>query len=120
MTDGPPALSRFELAAAELCGLGITVTRLPGEYRVNFRTGTDATALTVETLDQALELGRTTAADAPAPPSPAHGKRGRRPRRMTPKAHNRRMRMAQLRRMRAWALKKARAQGTEQDSRNDM
>jgi hypothetical protein len=39
---------------------------------------------------------------------------------MTPKAHNRRMRMAQLRRMRAWTLKKVRAQGTEQDSRNDM
>jgi hypothetical protein len=43
------------------------MTRLPGEYRVNYRTGTDATARTVETLDQALELGRTTTADAPAP-----------------------------------------------------
>jgi hypothetical protein len=91
MTGDPPALSRFELAARELRALGIVMTRLPGEYRVNFRTGTDATARTVETLDQALELGRTTAADAPAPPSPAHGKRGRRPRRMTPKAIRRRM-----------------------------
>jgi hypothetical protein len=58
VTGDPPPLSRFELAAAELRGLGITVTRLPGEYRVNYRTGTDATARTVETLDQALELGR--------------------------------------------------------------
>jgi hypothetical protein len=118
--DHPPALSRFELTAAELCSLGITVTRLPGEYRVNSRTGTDATARTVETLDQALELSRTMAAEAPAPPSPAHGKRGRRPLRMTPKAVRRRMIRAHNRRMRARALRKARAQGTEQDSRNDM
>jgi hypothetical protein len=77
MTGDPPALSRFELAARELRTLGITLTRLPGEYRVHFRTGPDATARTVETLNQALELGRTMAAEAP--PSPAHGKRGRRP-----------------------------------------
>jgi hypothetical protein len=95
------------------------MTRLPGEYRVNFRTGTDATARTVETLDQALELGRTVAAEAPAPPGPAHGKRGRRPLRMTPKAVRRRMIRAHNRRMRARALRKARAQGIEQDSRND-
>jgi hypothetical protein len=120
MTGDPPALSRFELAARELRALGIVMTRLPGEYRVNYRTGTDATARTVETLDQALELGRTMAAEAPAPPSPAHGKRGRRPLRMTPKAVRRRMIRAHNRRMRARALKKARAQGTEQDSRNDM
>jgi hypothetical protein len=92
MTGNPsPTLSRFELAARELHALGITVTRLPGEYRVNFRTGTDATVCTVEMLDQALELGRTMAADAPASSGPAHGKRGRRPRRMTPKAIRRRM-----------------------------
>jgi hypothetical protein len=89
--DHPPALSRFELTAAELRSLGITVTRLPGEYRVNYRTGTDATARTVETLDQALELGRTMTADAPTPPSPAHGKQGHRPLRMMPKAVRRRM-----------------------------
>jgi hypothetical protein len=35
--DAPPALSRFELAAAELRALGIVIARLPGEYRVNFR-----------------------------------------------------------------------------------
>jgi hypothetical protein len=64
MTGDPPALSRFELAARELRALGIVVTRLPGEYRMNYRSGTT---------------------------SPAHGKRGRRPRRMTPKAMRRRM-----------------------------
>lgn len=87
---------------------------------MNFRTGTDATARTVETLDQALDLGRIMATKAPAPPGPAHGKRGRRPLRMTPKAIRRRMIRAHNRRMRARALKKARTQDTEQDSRNDM
>ena len=94
MTGDPPALSRFELAAVELRGLGITVTCLPGEYRVNFRTGAGATA----------------------PPGPAHGKRGRRSRRMTPEAIRRRMIRTHNCRMRARALKKARARGTEQDS----
>jgi hypothetical protein len=84
--DQPPPLSRFELAATELRGLGITVTRLPGEYRVNFHTGTDA----------------------PAPSGPAHGKRGRRPLCMTPKAIRRRMIRAHNRRMRARALRRGR------------
>jgi hypothetical protein len=35
-------------------GLGITVARLPGEYRVKYRNATDATARMAETLDQAL------------------------------------------------------------------
>jgi hypothetical protein len=40
MTGDPPALSRFQLAARELRALGIVMTRLPGEYRVNYRSGT--------------------------------------------------------------------------------
>jgi hypothetical protein len=39
--------------------LGITLARLPDEYRVNFYNGTDATHRTVETLDQALVFART-------------------------------------------------------------
>ncbi len=35
--------SVFEIAAAELRALGIILARLPGEYRVNYRDGTDAT-----------------------------------------------------------------------------
>jgi hypothetical protein len=85
--DQPPPLSRFEFAAAELRGLGITVMRLPGKYRVNYRTGTDA----------------------PAPPGRTEGYRRRRPRRMTPKAIRRRMIRAHNRRMRARALQKKRA-----------
>jgi hypothetical protein len=38
MTD---PVSPFELAAAELRALGIVLTRLPGEYRVNYRNGGD-------------------------------------------------------------------------------
>jgi hypothetical protein len=82
------------------------MTRLPGEYRVNYRTGTDATARTAETLDQALELCRTMAADVPAPPGRTEGYRRRRPRRMTPKAIRRRMIRAHNRRIRAGLAKK--------------
>jgi hypothetical protein len=102
MTDIP---SPFELAAAELRALGITLARLPGEYRVNFRNGSDATARMAETVDEALVLGRELAADAPASARPAHGKRRRRPLCMTPKAVNRRRRLAHLRRMRARAIR---------------
>jgi len=99
----------FELATAELRRLGITLARLPGEYRVNYENGTEATAQTVETIDQALEAGRNMAANAPAPATPARrGKRRRRPLRMTPKAYNKRVRMAQLRRLRAHARRKHR------------
>jgi hypothetical protein len=86
MTDIP---SPFDRVTAELRALGITLARLPGEYRVNFRNGGDATALTVETLDEALVLGRSMATDAPA--RPTQGKHRRRPLRMTPKAIRRRM-----------------------------
>ena len=98
-----PSLSPFELATAELRALGISLGRLPGEYRVNFRNGTDATVRMAETLDEAVELGRIMAANIPAPA--AAGNRRRRPRRMTPKAYNKRLRMKQLGRMRAHALK---------------
>jgi hypothetical protein len=104
MTDTP---SPFELAARELRVLGITLANLPGEYRVNYRNGADATARMAETLDEALALGRQLAADAPGRPAQlAHGKRRRRPLRMTPKAVNRRRRLAHLRKMRARALRK--------------
>jgi len=97
--------SPFELATAELRPLGITLARLPGEYRVNFRNADDTTAHTAETVDEALELGRSMAAAAPAPARPAQGKRGRRPLRMTPKAIRRRMIRQHNRRMRARAIR---------------
>jgi hypothetical protein len=63
MSDTP---SPFELAAAELRRLGITLARLPGEYRVNFRGGAEATAFCTDTLDDALALGKAMAAERTA------------------------------------------------------
>ena len=67
------APSPFEIAAAELRKLGITIARLPGEYRVNFHNGAESTAQTAETVDEALDLGRAMAAEraAAAPHSAA-------------------------------------------------
>ena len=61
MDDVPP--SPFELATAELRKLGITLARLPGEYRVNFHNGAESTAQIAETVDAALDLGRAMAAE---------------------------------------------------------
>jgi hypothetical protein len=95
----------FELATAELRKLGITLRQLPGEYQVNAAGGPDENALSAETLDDAVELGRDMAKTlAPAATSTATpGKRYRRPRRMTPKAMRRRMIRAHNRRMQARA-----------------
>ena len=102
------APSPFEIAAAELRKLGLDLTRLPGEYRVNFHNGSEATAQIVETIDQALAAGRAMAAErAKASSTKGQGpRRRRRPRRMTPKAYNKRLRLAQMRRLRARALRK--------------
>jgi hypothetical protein len=45
------------VAAAGLARLGITLQRLPGEYRVNYRDGRKATAQTAKTLGEAMKLG---------------------------------------------------------------
>ncbi len=112
MTD-TPGISRFELAARELRALGITITRLPGEYRVNIRDGTEATAQAVETLDEALALGRSMAAAVPCAlvrsAAAFHQRRGRLG--MTPKAVRRRMIRAHNHRMRARAIKEQREDG---------
>jgi hypothetical protein len=98
--------SPFELAAAELRALSISLTRLPGEYRVNYRNGGDGTARLAEDLEQAVELGRALAAEASA--TAVRRGRRRRPLRMTPKAvrrrtirqHNQRLRARMLRQQR--------------------
>jgi len=89
---GDAALTPFEIVASELRALGITLSRLPGEYRINYRNGADATARSVETLAEALELGRAMAADKPAKQEPTKKPRRRRwrRRRMTAKAWRRR------------------------------
>ena len=47
--------SRFELATAELHALGITLTRLPGEYRVNLGAGRESTARTMKISTNRVE-----------------------------------------------------------------
>ena len=114
MNDDDHTPSRFELVAGELARLGIRLARLPGEYRLNFRAGPESTARTVETLDEALALGRIMAAEAPAAP-PAYGKRRRRPLRMTPKAIRRRAIKRHNRRLRARLLRGKREKENEQN-----
>jgi hypothetical protein len=80
---------------------------------VNFHNGAEATARMAETLDEALALGRSMAAERPAPARPG-GKRRRRLRRMTPKAYNKRMRMQQLRRLRAQAKRDQRTNNKDE------
>ena len=108
----------FEQATAELRKLGITLARLPGEYRVNFSNANDATARTLETLDEALAAGRAMAAErTKANSTRGRGPRRRRPRRMTPKAYNKRLRLAHMRRLRARARREQRPAVTGSDDK---
>jgi hypothetical protein len=101
--DMPPSL--FDVAA-ELRALGVTITALPGEYRVKLRDGSDDTARCAEDLAQALELGRELAASRAASPTPTkRPRRGWRPKKMTAKAIRRRMIYRHNRRLRGRALR---------------
>jgi hypothetical protein len=82
--------SRFDLMAAKLRALGMTLRCLPGEYSVNFRNGDEKMARLVEDLDQALEIGRAMAEEAAAARTSATPVRRRWRKRMTPKARRRR------------------------------
>jgi hypothetical protein len=103
-----PLLSRFEFISAELRTLGITLLRLPGEYRVNYRNGGDGTARFADDLDEALEIGRAMAAEKAADPNTATKAPRRRWRRkkMTPKARRRRFILGHNRRLRAREMRK--------------
>jgi hypothetical protein len=98
--------SPFDLATAELRKLGIALRQLPGEYSVNFINGSESTAHIAENLDDALALGRAMATERAEAGRSSRGPRYRRPRRMTPKAYNKRLRMAHMRRLRAQAKQK--------------
>jgi hypothetical protein len=108
---GDPSPSPFDLATTELRALGITLTRLPGEYAVSYRNSRESTAHMADTLDEAIALGRSMAAAAPVSTAPPQGKRRRRPLRMTPKAIRRRaIKGAQSPHARADAQEAARGQ----------
>jgi hypothetical protein len=101
-------VSRFELVTAELRTLGITLRRLPGEYCVNFRNGSETTSRMAEDLDEALELGRAMAADKAAtqPTKKTPLRRRWHRKRMTAKAQRRRFIRRHNRRVRARAMRK--------------
>ena len=106
----PPSL--FEMAAAQLRTLGIVLTPLPGEYRVNFKDGSDDTAYVTDDLIDAIEHGHALAGRRDFPvlieAAAAEGRRAWRQRRrsMSAKAMRRRAILAHNHRMRARALKK--------------
>jgi len=101
----------FAAVVAELAACGVQLAARPGEYVVNFRGGTEATAYVTDDLADAIEHGRALAASiVPANPpaasrEPTRGKRRRRPLRMTPKAVRRRMIKAHNRRLRARVIR---------------
>ena len=68
---------RFIKASDELRLSGIILEILPGEYRVNYRDGTEATAYYTDELEDALSTGRvmTDAAPHSAPPLGPTGRR---------------------------------------------
>jgi len=89
MTD--PALT-FQWVAAELRPLGLEIQSAPGEYRVNYRQGGEATSYYTDDLADALATGRMMAEHAPAAPLPPLGPTGRRySRRGTILLHNRKL-----------------------------
>jgi hypothetical protein len=71
---------RLTLAAVagELSRLGVTIASQPGEYRVNWRGGKEATAYYTDDLADALATGRGMAGRVPPPPPPPLGPTGRR------------------------------------------
>jgi hypothetical protein len=84
----PPSV--FDVAAV-LRALGVTITALPGEYRVKLRNGNDDSARYTEDLAEALELGRELAASRAASPAPTtRPRQGWRPKKMIAKAIRRR------------------------------
>jgi hypothetical protein len=103
-------MNQFEIVAAQLAALGLTITVRPGEYCVNFRGGGNATAYLTDDLDDALNHGRAVAAALPeaasAPREGGRRRKWRRPksakaaRRAFIRAHNRRMRGRALRQSR--------------------
>jgi len=94
----------FADAVAELAARGIRLTAELDQYVVNFKNGTAATAYVTDDLTDAIAHGRALARSI-APAAPAHVKRRQRRLRMTPKAVNKRRRLAHMRKMRARAIR---------------
>ena len=91
MTADEP-LSAFDCASAKLRALGITLRALPGEYLVNLRNGSDATARVAADLDEAVAIGEALALGATQPPQYHPLKSAKRYRRRFICRHNKRFR----------------------------
>jgi hypothetical protein len=72
--------SRLTLKAAteELKACGMLIASQPGEYRVNYRGGREATAYFTDDLADALSTGKIMAQTPPPPPELPLGPVGRR------------------------------------------
>ena len=82
----------FQTALDELKALGLVLQKAPGQYRVNFRNGTEATEYLTDDLESALAKGREMAAQPPPPPAPPLGPTGpRSSRRGVMYRHNRKI-----------------------------
>ncbi len=72
-TNHLPALPAFKAAVEELREFGIVLTMSPGEYKVNYRGGTPATAYRSDDLADAVEHARAMASLRPASSEPPLG-----------------------------------------------
>jgi hypothetical protein len=69
-------MTPFQIAYDELGALGLVLIQAPGEYRVNFHKGAEATEYRTDSLQDAVERGRVMALDPPPPPEPPIGPTG--------------------------------------------
>jgi hypothetical protein len=105
------AMIDFALEARKFRARGIEIMQRPGEYAVNVINGKSDTEQTRETLDDALALAEIMAKSEPAlAATKAARYRAPRRKRMTPKAHNKRMRRAHWHRMVARAKRERKDQ----------
>ena len=101
----------FAREVAKFRARGVALTQRPGEFAVNILSGKAETEQIRETLDQALTLAEIMAqSDAARAATNAATYRAPRRKRMTAKAHNKRMRRAHWHRMVARARREQKEQ----------
>lgn len=87
-TQQQPSLPAFKIAVEELHDIGVTLTMLPGEYKVNYRNGAPSTAYYSDDLAEALAHGRNMAHNLPVVAPLPLGPMARRSRRGKMYKHN--------------------------------
>jgi len=108
MTDDPSSLA-IENLIKQFRAKGVVITRLAGEFSVNYLNGKSDTAVVCETLDAAFSHAERMQNDAPAAAAiTASTFRAKRRLSMRPKAVIKRRIKAHNRRLRARAVKEKR------------